>query len=221
MAKAKTVFAELCKLFDIEPKKNEDNQAFLKRFMKHADGELDGNDKLWAKMSEDAQNWYNEAVDAMEEKKAVPLPDGLAGGDDDDEDSAPKRKGAKAGKAAKPDKAEKVGKKGKRAKADEDEDSDEDEGPKRKKAKAGKEKANGKGRSKGNGIKRERRFTDSQKITLLVKENPKREGTASYERFDAYFDKKVKTVGDALAKGITLGDLAWDSDEKRNYIRIG
>lgn len=206
MAKYKSIFEELCALFDTRPKKKEDAQAFLERFMKHADTELEDNDKLWAKMSEDLQNWYNKAVDAMEAEKSVPVPAGMAGGDDDEDE--PK---AKKGKVAKTDKPVK---KGKRAKSDED-DADEDEDKPRKKAKS---KANGK--AKGSGVKRKRRFEDDQKIFLKVKENPKRENSASYERFEAYFDKKVKTVGDALKNGITHGDLAWDSDEKRGYIEI-
>lgn len=51
-------------------------------------------------------------------------------------------------------------------------------------------------------------LADDSKITLLVKENPKREGCAAYERFQAYF--KVTTVAEALAAGLTRKDLAWD-----------
>ena len=51
-------------------------------------------------------------------------------------------------------------------------------------------------------------LADDAKITLLVKENPKREGCAAYERFNAYFT--VKTVAEALAAGLTRKDLAWD-----------
>ena len=51
-------------------------------------------------------------------------------------------------------------------------------------------------------------LADDAKITLLVKENPKREGCAAYERFNAYFT--VKTVAQALAAGLTRKDLAWD-----------
>lgn len=51
-------------------------------------------------------------------------------------------------------------------------------------------------------------LADEAKITLLVKENPKREGCAAYERFNAYFT--VKTVAQALAAGLTRKDLAWD-----------
>lgn len=51
-------------------------------------------------------------------------------------------------------------------------------------------------------------LADESKITLLVTENPKREGSAAHERFQAYFT--VKTVAQALAAGLTRKDLAWD-----------
>lgn len=51
-------------------------------------------------------------------------------------------------------------------------------------------------------------LVDESKITLLVTENPKREGCAAYERFNAYFT--VKTVAQALEAGLTRKDLAWD-----------
>lgn len=51
-------------------------------------------------------------------------------------------------------------------------------------------------------------LADESKITLLVTENPKREGCAAYERFNAYFT--VKTVAQALEAGLTRKDLAWD-----------
>lgn len=49
-------------------------------------------------------------------------------------------------------------------------------------------------------------YPDTAKITLLVKENPKR--GASKERFDGYTGSA--TVAEALAKGVTYADLAWD-----------
>jgi hypothetical protein len=217
MAKFKSIFEELCTLFDTKPKKKEDTQSFLKRFMKHAHGELEDNDKLWAKMTEPAQDWYNEAVDAMEAKKSLPVPKGMDAGGDDDEDGDDKPK-AKRGRPSKAEKAEKSAKRSKRRGDDEDDEdsNDDDDAPNRKKAKGKDGKA-----KKGNGVKRESKFSDDMRITLKVKENPKREGTASYDRFEIYFDKKVKTVGDALAKGLTRGDLAWDSHENRGYIEIG
>lgn len=49
-------------------------------------------------------------------------------------------------------------------------------------------------------------YPDSAKIELLVKENPKR--GASKERFDGYTGSA--TVGEAIAKGVTYADVAWD-----------
>jgi hypothetical protein len=57
-------------------------------------------------------------------------------------------------------------------------------------------------------------FKDTAKIKVLVKANPKTEGTDSHKRFQRYFNKKCKTVKDALALGITRGDLRWDVERK-------
>jgi hypothetical protein len=62
-------------------------------------------------------------------------------------------------------------------------------------------------------------FKDTARIRVLVKANPKIEGTASYDRFKLYFSKRCKTVKDALALGLTRGDLRWDS--AREFIKIG
>ncbi len=51
-------------------------------------------------------------------------------------------------------------------------------------------------------------YPEDSKITLIVKENPKKEGSASRDRFDHYF--KSKTVGDFLAAGGTYADIAYD-----------
>ena len=55
------------------------------------------------------------------------------------------------------------------------------------------------------------------KIKVLAKENPKRAGSASFDRFALY--SKNATVGDFLAAGGTSGDLHWDSEHE--YISIG
>lgn len=47
------------------------------------------------------------------------------------------------------------------------------------------------------------------KITMLVKENPKRVGSKSRDRFDGY--KDGMTVAEALAAGITTPDLIYDT----------
>lgn len=56
----------------------------------------------------------------------------------------------------------------------------------------------------------------AQKIKLLVKENPKRPGSASFERYDLY--KKAKTVGDFIDAGGKSADIAYDV--KHEYIEL-
>lgn len=58
------------------------------------------------------------------------------------------------------------------------------------------------------------------KLTLLVKDNPKREGSGGHERFQAaYIDSKAKTVQAALDAGATLADIAYDV--KKEFIKLG
>jgi len=61
-----------------------------------------------------------------------------------------------------------------------------------------------------------RKFKDDQIITLLVNYNPKRKGSASAQRFEAYEDEM--TVAGALKAGITSGDLSWDVEH--GFIKI-
>ncbi len=55
-------------------------------------------------------------------------------------------------------------------------------------------------------------FKRESKITVLVKQNPKRAGSSSAKRFDLY--KRCKTVGDYITAGGHSGDLQWDADHK-------
>ncbi len=57
---------------------------------------------------------------------------------------------------------------------------------------------------------------DTRKITLLVKENPKRAGSDSHKRFSLY--KTAKTVADFLKAGGTSSDISWDADHK--FIKV-
>ena len=75
------------------------------------------------------------------------------------------------------------------------------------------EKAEGGGGRKSN-------IDPAAKLTLLVKDNPKREGSAGHERFQAgYIDSKAKTVQAALDAGVTLADIAYDV--KKEFIKLG
>lgn len=59
-------------------------------------------------------------------------------------------------------------------------------------------------------------FDESQKIKVLVKDNPKREGTTSYDTFELL--KKSKTVGDFFANGGGSHNLHWNIE--RGYIEV-
>jgi hypothetical protein len=61
-------------------------------------------------------------------------------------------------------------------------------------------------------------FADGMKITEVVA-NPKREGTSAHARFSLY--KAGMTVGEYLKAGGTRSDLAWDTDARRNFVKIG
>lgn len=53
-------------------------------------------------------------------------------------------------------------------------------------------------------------YPDNAVITLITpdKKNPKRQGSASYDRFAAY--KDGMTVKEAVAAGVLYADLSWD-----------
>lgn len=81
--------------------------------------------------------------------------------------------------------------------------------------KAPAKKANGKDNGEGR-RGRKGAFNESQKIKVLVKDNPKREGTASYDTFELL--KKSKTVGDFFANGGGSHNLHWNIE--RGYIEV-
>lgn len=57
---------------------------------------------------------------------------------------------------------------------------------------------------------------DTQVFKLLVTANPKRAGSAAHARFQGYFG--AKTVGAALAAGVTRKDIQWD--QKHGFIEL-
>lgn len=61
-------------------------------------------------------------------------------------------------------------------------------------------------------------FAPERVIRLLRTDNPKKPGSATYQRYQRYRDGM--TVGEALEAGITSADLAWDASPKRNFVRI-
>jgi len=59
-------------------------------------------------------------------------------------------------------------------------------------------------------------YPNSAKVKLLVDKNPKKEGSACRDRFDAYTGSA--TVGEYLAKGGTYQDIAYDIG--RQFVEI-
>lgn len=183
------VSTELHKVLGLKgPKSSEDAQDYLAKIVRQADKLSDAQ---FGDLSKEAQEWIESAIDAVENKKDIEPPAGFG----NDEKST---KGKPNGKHP-PAKAAKGKEKEKSAKGD-------------KPAKKAKGK---KGEGKG-GVGRVRKYTNDQKITIIAKENPKRPGTDSYKRFAKY--KKGMTVAEALAAGVTSGDLNWDV--KHSYISI-
>lgn len=59
-------------------------------------------------------------------------------------------------------------------------------------------------------------YDNNTVVVLTTQVNPKKAGTASFDRFEKYVDGMTVTA--ALAVGITRDDLRWDS--KHNYISL-
>lgn len=59
-------------------------------------------------------------------------------------------------------------------------------------------------------------YPEDAKLELVVTENPKRKGSKSAARFEGYTG--AKTVGDALANGVTYQDIVYDLG--RAYIKV-
>jgi hypothetical protein len=57
----------------------------------------------------------------------------------------------------------------------------------------------------------------AQVITLKVKANPKKAGSAAHERFGLY--RNGMTVGRAIEAGVWAADVRWDSEH--GFIELG
>lgn len=81
---------ELSAATEVTKKRGQDDQEFLKALAK---GTSDLDDAAWNKLSTEAQDWFNEAADAMNKKQAIPgFPD--AEKEEKAEGPAPRRRGA-------------------------------------------------------------------------------------------------------------------------------
>ena len=57
------------------------------------------------------------------------------------------------------------------------------------------------------------------RIIVEVAPNPKKPGSASFDRFALY--RVGMSVDEAIAAGVKREDIAWDSDTKRGFIKLG
>lgn len=69
-----SIASELAEVAKCPPKKGEDEQSYLKRLVTAVNALQD---EEWKQISEKAQSWANEAIDAIEAKTDVPAPTGL------------------------------------------------------------------------------------------------------------------------------------------------
>lgn len=60
-------------------------------------------------------------------------------------------------------------------------------------------------------------YPEELSLKLLAKENPKKAGSKSAERFEGY--NGANTVGDALRNGVKYQDIAYDISRK--FIEVG
>lgn len=174
-----TIQAELCEITKVVKKDGEGQQPFLRRLFEKVN---DLEDDDWKKLSNDAQEWCNNAADAIKAKSALPSLNGGSNGADAGEE-VPKPKGKKASKSAK-------------AAAP-------------KKEAAAKAPAKAKTKAKADGQRgREGPYALDSKITLVVKDNPKRAGTKAHKLYAKY--KNGMTVGEALKAGFYWTYLQYD-----------
>ena len=182
-----TVFAELQKLMGLEQKPGEAAPDFAERLA------LKGNnlkDDEWESLSEAAQRWVNTALTALEDKDDIPLPDGLIV--EEDGEASPEQEAAEEeAQEAAPAKAKKKSSAKKAAPA--------------KAAKVVKTNGGAKPGPKGT-------FEAADKIKVLAKENPYREGTKGAGWFGAY--KTGMTVQAAMEAGVPRHHLRFDMKHK-------
>lgn len=215
MAKKKTdaansIYAELSKAVDgVTPNDGEEENAFLVR-LTEAVAALE--DSVFSELSAPAQKWFNAAGEAInadtpEKIPALPgLPEIEAVADEvaeeetesppeDTPSTEPKEKEVKAKTAPKSSAKKLVTVK-------------KDTPAVKKAAPVATKKAP---------VGRVGVHADGAAITLIVKENPKREGSDSHKRFALY--SKHKTVAAFLKAGGSRSDLRYDTEHK--YIKIG
>lgn len=181
----------------------EANEAYRERLMV-AVNEL--SDEAFGELSEEAQNWMDAAVKAFDEDRASPpFPDEPHVGVDVTSLERPLPKPAKGEPALTSETQSASTAPAKSAEAKKAPKA----APKATPKKSAAPKAP---KPKGPPRNRKGAFEDTQKIKVLAKENPRREGTGRFKRFAKY--KNGMTVAEARKLGIKGRHLAFDMEEK-------
>lgn len=207
-----SVYAELIDVLGLAQNDGEDTASFAERLALKANTLKDPD---WETLTEPAQVWVNSALTALEEKKDIPLPEGMVSGSPEEAPEteqeeidpetgevvatpAPKTKAKKKtpSKAKAKFNAEKRAATGKPTNV---------KPPAVTKPKAAKKvkAANGTGTPGPKGT-----FSRGGKIKIVTKENPYREGTKSRGWFAVY--KDGMTVEAAIAAGTPRHHIRWD-----------
>ena len=187
-----TVRSDLEELLQLELNPGEAPAAYAKRLAIAANNLSDDD---WQSLGDGSatQIWVNDALEAVEKKKAIPLPEGLAEKEAAEEPEATEVAPAKANGAVKAVKKAKAAPKPKVA---------------AKKAAPAK-----KGKAKTAPVKGDRpgpkgRFARTDKIKLLTKENPFRAGSKCADWWDKL--KDGTTVEAAIAAGVPRHHIRWE-----------
>lgn len=204
-----TVYAELTKATKVPPfGDGDDEQEFLKKLLAKADKVPE---KVYNNLTEGAQQWINDAIDATGTKDDLPVPDGMGEADEEDdaddevEEEAPRTKKVSRGIKANA-KAAKTEKKAKAAKA-----TPKDVKPAKgaKAAKTAKSKGNGNAAGGKRGKGTPPPFPLTAKIKVL-KKSPHREGSLIADRYSNI--KSGMTCAQARDAGLSWLDLKCDVD---------
>lgn len=187
---------ELLAKTGLTPRDGESAKDFTVRVARRI--HTDFTDDQWGDLTEEAQNWTNNNIEANE---------GLQGRTYQllmvpESEQADEAQSEEAEKSESENTKEEIG--------------DDEMAAKKEK---GAKKANGNGKPKKNVGRKGRtgKFPMDGVVTVLAGENPKRKGSEAASRFAKY--KTGKTVSEMITAGVRWTDLNWDSEH--GHIKIG
>lgn len=188
----KTVVAELQDVLGLEAKPGETQEGFSERLARKSN---DLTNDEWEALSEPAQVWVNNAIEALDKKRSVALPSGI-------EEVLSAEGVTKApAKAKKP-----VVSKGKKAAPMEEA-----------KKKGAKVKAPAKAKAKPAGRGPNGKFGKADKIKVVPEKNPFREGSKCFGWFGSI--KDGMTIEEAVTAGAPRHHIRWA--HSLGHIKVG